>query len=130
MGILSLTSARSLPRRAHRAIAYGFTVTLALVIAALTLLPPMVPPPLSGGSDKVYHFIAFAGLVLPIAILRPRDLALMIPAALLFGGSIEIMQPLVHRSRELADFVAGGVGVLAGSAIGLAVYWFRVRRVR
>jgi hypothetical protein len=54
----------------------------------------------------------------------------MIPAALLFGAGIEIIQPCVNRSRELADFVADGVGVLTGSTIGLVVNWFRFRSVR
>ena len=122
-----MTSVPSSKRRARRALAYGLTAMLALVISVLTLLPPAALLPHSGGADKLYHFIAFAGLMLPIAILRPLALVWMIPAALLFGGGIEIIQPFVNRGFELADFWADAVGVLAGSAIGLAVYWFRAR---
>ena len=124
-----MTSAPSLPAT-QKALAYGLTATLAVIIAVLTLRPPSVPPPLPDGLDKVYHFIAFAALVLPIALLRPRALLWMIPAALLFGAGIEIIQPFVNRSRELADFVADGVGVLTGSTIGLVVNWLGFRNVR
>jgi VanZ family protein len=56
---------------------------------------------------------------------RPQALVWMIPAALLYGAGIEIIQPYVNRSRDLADFLADGVGILAGSALGLAIFWFR-----
>jgi VanZ family protein len=109
---------------ANRVLAFGLTAMLAVVIIFLTLLKPAsAPGPV--GVDKVYHFITFAGLMLPVATLRPRALVWMIPAALLFGAGIEIIQPYVNRSRDLADFLADGVGVLAGSALGLAIFWFR-----
>jgi VanZ family protein len=94
------------------------------VIAALTLLPLPAPPLAIDGGDKVYHFIAFAGLMLPVATLRPKALVWMIPAALLFGASIEVLQPFVNRSRDLADFFADAAGVLAGSALGAALNRF------
>jgi VanZ family protein len=68
--------------------------------------------------------------MLPVATLRPRALLWMIPAALLFGAGIEIVQPFLNRGRELADFLADGAGILAGSACGLAMHWYRARNVR
>ena len=125
-----MTFTSSLPPTTQRALAYGLTATLAVVIALLTLLPLATPPLASGGGDKVYHFIAFAGLMLPVATLRPRALLWLIPAALLFGAGIEIVQPFLNRGRELADFLADGAGILAGSACGLAMHWYRARNVR
>jgi di/tricarboxylate transporter len=93
----------------------------ATVITALTLLPLPVLPLASNGGDKVYHVIAFAGLMLPIASLRPKALIWMIPAALFFGSGIEIVQPFADRSRDLADFWANTAGILTGSAFGLAL---------
>ena len=113
-----------------RRVAYGLAAVLAAIIAVLTLLPQALPSSASGSIDKVYHFIAFAGLVLPVAALWPRGLVWMIPAALLFGTGIEIIQPFVNRSRELADFMANGAGILAGSAFGFVLHRLRSRRVR
>lgn len=110
--------------------AYGLAAVLAAIIAVLTLVPQALPSSASGRIDKLYHFIAFAGLVLPVAALWPRGLVWMIPAALLFGTGIEIIQPFVNRSRELADFMANGAGILAGSAFGFVLHRLRSRRVR
>ena len=114
----------------RRRAAYGFAAVLAAIIAVLTLLPQALPPSASVGIDKLYHFIAFAGLMLPVAALWPKGLVWMIPAALLFGTGIEIIQPFVNRSRELADFMANGAGILAGSAFGFILHRLRSRRVR
>jgi hypothetical protein len=96
----------------------------ATVIAALTLLPLPAPPLASNGGDKMYHVIAFAGLMLPIASLRPKALIWMIPAALFFGSGIEVVQPFANRNRDLADFWANTAGILTGSASGLALKRF------
>ncbi|MGJ8588264.1 MAG: VanZ family protein [Yoonia sp.] len=114
----------SLQPGTRKALAYGLTAALASVIVALTLLPLPTPPLATDGGDKVYHFIAFAGLMLPVASLRPMALIWMIPAALLFGAGIEILQPFVNRSRDLADFLADAAGVLAGAAFGAALNRF------
>ena len=121
-----MTFTSKLPSATQGPLAYGLTAALAVGIALLTLLPLATPPLSSEGGDKVYHFVAFAGLMLPVATLRPRALLWMIPAALLFGAGIEIIQPYVNRSRDVADFLADGAGVLAGSACGLAIHKLRV----
>lgn len=113
----------SLPVMQSRTVAYGLTAALATLIALLTLLPLPAPPLTDDGGDKIYHFIAFAGLMLPVATLRPQALVWMIPAALLFGAAIEIIQPVVNRSADFGDFVADAAGVLAGSALGGVVSW-------
>ena len=117
------------PTRRRRA-AYGFAAVLAVIIAVLTLLPQALPSSASGRIDKLYHFIAFAGLVLPVAALWPKGLAWIIPAALLFGTGIEIIQPFVNRSRELADFMANGAGIVVGSTCGLIVHRLQIQRMR
>lgn len=125
-----MTSGSTFHAAKEKAFAYGLTAALAAVIAVLTLLPLAAPPLASDGGDKVYHFVAFAGLMLPVAVLQPRALVWMIPAALLFGAGIEIIQPYVNRSRDLADFMADGAGVIAGSVCGWAGHWLRVRHTR
>jgi VanZ family protein len=127
---MTLTFASSLFSAETKALPYGLTVVLAVIICVLTLLPQSMQPPSSHGFDKLYHVTAFAGLMLPIATLRPRALVWMIPAALLLGAGIEVIQPFVNRSRDLADFWADAVGVLIGSVLGFALHWFGVRKLR
>ena len=97
------------------------TTILAAVIAYLTLTPPR--PQMSDGilSDKAYHVIAFAALVFPRALLYRRSLIWLIPAALVFGAAIELVQPLVGRSAEIADFLADAFGILIGTLTGLVL---------
>jgi len=45
------------------------TVFLAFVIAILTLFPVSLLRPFSEGPDKIYHFIAFTGLMQPTSVL-------------------------------------------------------------
>ena len=112
------------------ALALLATTTLAAVIAYLTLTPPR-PEALDGFlSDKAYHVIAFAALIFPGALLYLRSLVWLIPAALVFGAVIELVQPLVGRSTEMADFVADVAGVACGLILALTMRrgWFRLRR--
>jgi len=99
------------------------------MIAYLTLSPPN--PDLGGFlSDKTYHVIAFAALVFPTALLYARSLFWVLPAAVLFGGSIELIQPYVGRAREMADFLADVLGAGFGVTLGLTIRAFLHTRVR
>lgn len=111
-----------MPVLMRHALALAATVILGAVIAYLTLSPSQPSPP-GLLSDKAYHAIAFAGLVFPSALLYARSLIWVVPAALLFGGAIEIIQPYVGRAAELADFVADAVGVGFGVVAGLILRW-------
>lgn len=103
-----------------RAVWLGLSLALTLVIGVLTLMPQPVRPMRLHGIDKLYHLLAFAALTFPTGFLRPRMLVAAGVLALLYGGAIEIIQPAVGRSRELADLLADGVGILLGIALGLA----------
>ncbi|SHK43438.1 hypothetical protein SAMN05444000_12918 [Shimia gijangensis] len=97
------------------------TGALAIAIVYLTL-SPLQPTKLGGYvSDKAYHFIAFAALAFPTALLYARSLVWIIPAALLLGGIIELVQPYVGRSREGADWIADAFGIGFGVSIGLVI---------
>ena len=96
------------------------TAVLSILIAVLTLLPPSGPAGLPG-SDKLYHFVAFAALIMPISLLYPRALIWMLPAAILFAGAIEVIQPNVGRAGEWGDFLADTYGVVIGATLGLAL---------
>ena len=106
------------------------TALIAAAIAYLTLTPSRFEALDGLLSDKAYHVIAFAALIFPGALLYLRSLIWLIPAALVFGATIELVQPYVGRSAETADFVADGVGVVCGLILGLILrrWWFQPRR--
>ena len=89
------------------------TIIIAFAIGLATLTPVEKLPTVSG-SDKVYHLISFAILTLPIAIIRPRAIWIILSLSIAFGGAIELLQPLVHRNCEMADFLADAVGAILG----------------
>jgi VanZ family protein len=101
------------------------TLALTLAIGVLTLTP--VAGTAVPGSDKLHHYLAFLALALPLSFARPR-LALWIAVGVVaYGGAIELIQPLVGRGRELADFLADAAGAVSGAALGVALHWLRRR---
>ncbi len=101
------------------------TIALGAVIAVLTLMPPIeMAGPV--GSDKLHHFTAFVALTLPLAIVRPRWSVVLFVAFSAYGAAIEIIQPYVGRSREVADLLADMAGV--GCGIVLALLLRRLHR--
>ena len=95
------------------------TIIIAVVIGMATLTPVEELPALSG-SDKLYHFISFAILTLPIAVIRPKALRVILILSVGYGGAIEVLQPLVDRNCELTDFLADVGGVALGMAMSKA----------
>ena len=100
-------------------LAIVLSVLMVATISPLTLTPVTAP---SLGSvehtDKIYHALAFAGLALPVAILRPGWLFVAVPTYAAFGGLIEIIQPFVGRDCSLADWVADLIGIGLGIGAG------------
>ncbi len=93
------------------------TVGIAVSIAVGTLAPPTAAEQ-APGSDKFYHVFAFLVLAFPLGMAQPRwspGLFLLFSA---FGAAIELIQPYVGRSREMADLVADMAGILVGLVLG------------
>lgn len=93
------------------------TIALFVVIACLTLIT-MPKNTILHGNDKLQHIAAFFALTLPVACYRPRWLLWMVPLAAAFGGAIELLQPFVGRSRDLADWYADLKGIGAAAVLG------------
>ena len=70
-----------------------------------------------------YSLIAI--LTLPIAIIRPNAMWIILSLTTAFGGAIELLQPLVNRNCEMADFLANAVGTILGVLVTRAL---RARR--
>ena len=102
-------------------VALGLTLGLGLVIGWATLNPNPLPDVQLKGGDKLHHVLAFAILMLPAAMMRPRLMLLLGPVLAAYGGLIEIVQPYFGRSRELADWHADLMGIALGAGLGLAL---------
>ena len=111
-------------------IVIGSTVTIILFVV-ITLLS-FAPIQLSGSFgpisvDKAYHFVAYFCLALPLPILRPRLTIWVVLGIMTYGGLIELVQYLFGREPSWGDFIANGIGAIAGAMIarqiGLWLVW-------
>lgn len=100
------------------AVGSAMTLTLAVIIAVVTLAPMLAGP---AGSDKVYHVLAFACLAFPLPLVRPRLTLWVVVGVIAYGGAIEVIQPFFGRQAEWADFVADAIGAVVGAAAGYAL---------
>ena len=76
---------------------------------------------LRGGSDKVIHLLAYAGLACLLGLWRgPEKWRSSLAVVCLFAVIDELLQIPVGRSCELADAVADWLGAAIGSS---AAWW-------
>ena len=102
-------------------ISLWITAALILTVAILTLTP--VPPtPTINSNDKLHHLVAFAGIILPSALWNRPVLIWLLPTAFFFGAGIELLQPLVGRSRDIMDLFANTIGIGIGALIALIAH--------
>ena len=83
----------------------GAAIAVTVVIAWSTLSPWATDarPLTFGQADKIWHMLAFATWGALMALSWSRPFWQMLLAAGIFGGGIELIQPLVGRDAELAD---------------------------
>ncbi len=93
------------------------SAVLLAAITALSLWPLEHLPPVPGG-DKLHHAIAYAVLMFPAALRRPRHLWAIFLFYLAWSGCIELIQPYVQRYGEWLD--------LAANTAGLSLSWLLV----
>jgi len=92
----------------------------AIVLTAITVfsLIPLPELPEIPGSDKTHHLIAYACLMLPAALRRPKYLWAIALFFITWSGLIELIQPYVNRYGEWVDLLANTVGVAIGVLLG------------
>ena len=100
------------------------TILILSIILFLSLYPLPMLPIMNVGNDKLYHFIAYLSLVLPIGYAQPKYKFLYLFTLILISGIIEVIQPYVNRYSEWLDFLANTLGILIGFLIGRIVAKF------
>ena len=95
----------------------ALTVAVLAVITVLSLFPlPELPD--MPGNDKTGHFLAYATLMLPVALRKPKHWLLIGLCFVAYSGAIELIQPFVNRYGEWLDLLANSTGILLGAVIG------------
>ena len=96
------------------------SLCILLIITTLSLWPldnlPLVP-----GSDKTHHLIAYAALVLPVALRKPNRWMLLVVFFIFYSGLIELVQPYMNRYGEWLDLLANTAGVVCGVALAAVI---------
>ncbi|QFT94159.1 VanZ like family protein [Roseovarius sp. THAF9] len=106
------------PAASRVRLARVLTLALALGILVTTLWPSHAPPVPVTIRDKVLHTLAFAALILPMAVTEPHRALRLAPLCIAFGAAIEVIQPAVGRGAEWLDLLADALGVGLGLALG------------
>ena len=97
----------------------GFYLTLG--IASIILFLSLQPHDEGGAKivvfDKLLHFIAYGIMVLPVSLGRMFNYYTVFLFALVFGGCIELIQPLTGREADKMDLWANTAGITFGILI-------------
>ena len=103
-------------------IAFSILLFLAVAIAFVTLLPSSQLRSMHG-NDKFFHFFAFALMAPPLLFITRTKVLKVAAVAILYGGAIELIQPIVGRN-DIFPTVADIVGVEKPETI-VALFWQR-----
>ena len=105
----------------RRTLAYAISLFLVTSLALFIAFPVAWLSPVSE-QDKFGHLLGFAILAIPAAALHPRSLVVLLPGFMLFGATVELIQPLVGREGDWIDMASNGCGLAGGAVIGLALH--------
>lgn len=100
-----------------------WTACTAATLAAVTLfsLLPLPALPSVPGDDKTMHLIAYAALMFPAGLRRPKGIVLIFLFFVLYSGMIELVQPYVNRYCEWLDLAANTLGLACGLLLAEAL---------
>ncbi|MEH6825284.1 MAG: hypothetical protein V7629_15365 [Motiliproteus sp.] len=109
---------------------HWLAITLLNLLAITTLsLWPVEYLPDAPGSDKTHHLIAYALLMFPAALAKPKYGLLLGLLCIGWSGAIELIQPYVNRYAEWLDMAANGVGVALGYSLAGLLHRFMGDRI-
>lgn len=103
---------------------YWISITL-FILTMITILSlrPLQTLPVVPGSDKTHHFIAYATLMFPTALRKPKHWQIIVLFFIGWSGAIELIQPYVNRYGELQDLAANIIGLVCGFLLVQIVNW-------
>ena len=109
---------------------YWLSLTLILLTTIATLsLWPVAHLPDVPGTDKSHHFIAYAALILPTALRKPKNFLMLVFIFIAFSGAIELIQPYVNRYGEWLDMAANVLGLFCGWLLAQILLHFSQKTV-
>jgi VanZ family protein len=92
------------------------SIFILTLITILSLWPLATLPPVPG-TDKTHHFIAYATLMLPLALRKPKHWVFIVLLFIACSGVIELIQPYVNRYCDFKDLLANIAGLTCGLII-------------
>lgn len=102
----------------------AFTLLCFTTITVLSLWPadalPVVP-----GTDKIHHLIAYACLVFPVALSKPKHWLFIVLVFITWSGVIELIQPYANRYGEWLDMLANVAGIGCGIMLARGITYLR-----
>ena len=99
------------------------TLFILTVITILSLIPLEELPPIPS-NDKTHHFIAYATLMFPTAIRKPKHTSKIVLFFICWSGAIELLQPYVNRYAEWQDLLANIIGLIFGWLLAKSIESF------
>ncbi|MFT6139875.1 MAG: hypothetical protein ACJAYB_001233 [Psychromonas sp.] len=100
---------------------FACTIFMLTVITLLSFNFSINLPSVLGG-DKIHHFIAYALLMFPVALKKPKNWLLIALFFLFLSGGIELLQPLVGRTNDWLDLVANWTGIIFSILLAQLIY--------
>lgn len=94
-----------------------------LIVITLISLNPMSNLPAVPGGDKTHHIIAYALLMFPVALQKPKYWLFIGFLFLCLSGAIELLQPFVSRRGDWLDMSANLLGILFGILLAQLINW-------
>jgi VanZ family protein len=98
--------------------------TLVFIIITVLSLWPADSLPSAPGGDKLHHLIAYAALIFPVALRKPRFWKLIAVLFVAYSGVIELVQPFVNRYGDWWDMAANGAGLVCGVLVAEGLRWW------
>ncbi|WP_372883276.1 VanZ family protein [Psychromonas sp.] len=98
------------------------TIFILTVITLLSLKPMLDLPSVPGG-DKIHHIIAYAALMFPVALKKPKYWLFIGLLFFCLSAGIELLQPFVSRRTDWLDMSANLFGILLGAFAAQLINW-------